>query len=217
VLRTLTSRPDIWGKTVLFLTWDENGGFCDHVRPLTPPAGTPGEYLTVNPLPGAAQGVAGPIGLGMRVPLLIISPFTRGGLICSDRFDHTSLLRFLERRFGAEVPNLSHWRRSVTGDLVSAFNFLAPPKRRLPPLPPAPTPTQSADCSQELAEKITGLSLASVYPVPPNHMPRQERGRARRPSGCRRRRKKRHPRKRHHRRHRAGKHRRHPRSRGRED
>ena len=64
--------------------------------------------------------------MGPRVPLLVISPFSRGGFVCSDVFDHTSLLRFLETRFGVEVPNLSAWRRSVTGDLVSAFNFARP-------------------------------------------------------------------------------------------
>jgi len=117
-------------------------------------------------------------------PLLIVSPFTRGGLVCSDRFDHTSLLRFLERRFGAEVPNLSAWRRSVTGDLTSAFNFGAKPNPRLPSLPRTAMPTESADCLAELQEKITGLPTAPVYPVPPNHLPGQEPGRPRRPAPC---------------------------------
>ena len=65
----------------------------------------------------------GPIGLGFRVPMIVMSPFSRGGFLCSDTFDHTSMLRFLETRFGVEVPNLSAWRREVTGDLTSAFNF----------------------------------------------------------------------------------------------
>jgi phospholipase C len=211
VLQTLTSRPEVWAKTALLLTWDENGGFCDHVRPPTPSPGTHGEYVTVSPLPSAAEGIAGPIGLGMRVPLLIISPFTQGGFVCSERFDHTSLLRFLERRFGAEVPNLSQWRRSVTGDLVSAFNFAAAPQRRLPRLPTTSPPGQSLDCSQELAEKVTGLPLAPVYPVPANRMPRQEPGRRKRSSGCRRRTQRR---RRHRRRHRSRPPRHHPRARG---
>ena len=59
-------------------------------------------------------------------PLLVISPFSRGGLVSSDVFDHTSLLRFIETRFGAEVPNLTAWRRSAVGDLTSAFDFAAP-------------------------------------------------------------------------------------------
>ncbi len=67
--------------------------------------------------------------------MLVVSPFARGGLVCSDTFDHTSTLRFLESRFGVEVPNLSQWRRSVTGDLTSAFNFAAKPKVGHPGLP----------------------------------------------------------------------------------
>ncbi len=73
-----------------------------------------------------SPAISGPIGLGFRVPMLIISPFTRGGFVSSDLFDHTSILRFLETRFGAEVPNLSAWRRATVGDLTSAFNFKAP-------------------------------------------------------------------------------------------
>ncbi len=184
VLRALTAHPKLWAKTVLFQTWDENGAFFDHVPPPVPPPGTPGEYLTVNPLPSEAQGIAGPIGLGFRVPMLIISPFTRGGFVCSERFDHTSLLRFLETRFGVEVPNLSKWRRSVTGDLTAAFNFAASPDTHLPALPPTAIPPESADCAAELTEKVTGASVAPVYPVPPNSLPAQEPGRPHRPSGC---------------------------------
>jgi phospholipase C len=58
--------------------------------------------------------------------MLIISPFARGGFISSDTFDHTSVLRFLETRFGAEVPNLSAWRRATVGDMTPAFNFSKP-------------------------------------------------------------------------------------------
>src|ERR1700680_4227970 len=73
-----------------------------------------------------SPAIAGPIGLGFRVPMIIVSPFSRGGFVCSDVFDHTSIPRFLETRFGAEVPNLSQWRREVTGDMTSAFNFKRP-------------------------------------------------------------------------------------------
>ena len=124
-----------WKETALFLTWDENGGFFDHVKPPTPPPGTAGEYVTASPLPAAAEGIRGPIGLGFRVPMLVVSPFSRGGLLCSDTFDHTSTLRFLETRFGVKVPNLSKWRRKHTGDLTSAFNFAASPKFGNPSLP----------------------------------------------------------------------------------
>jgi phospholipase C len=183
ILRTLTAQPELWRRTALIVTWDENGGFFDHVPPPTPPPGTPGEFVTVNPLPDTADGVAGPVGLGFRVPLLVISPYARGGFVCSDVFDHTSILRFLERRFGAEVPNLSGWRRGVTGDLTSAFNFIAPDAS----VPGLPTPSL-ADPRITGSDCLTGVpSLTGApvppYPVPPNSMPTQEAGVARRPSG----------------------------------
>jgi len=170
VFEALVSHPRVWRRTALFITWDENGGFFDHVPPPTAPRGTPGEYLTVPSLPAAAQGIRGPIGLGFRVPMLVVSPFSRGGLVCSHTFDHTSTLRFLETRFGVEVPNLSAWRRRVTGDLTQAFNFASAPDFRRPRLP--------------------GVHVAacSSYGPPANTsgaFPRQERGRRRRPSGVR--------------------------------
>jgi len=171
VLAALTARREVWAHTVLFLTYDENGGFFDHVLPPTAPPGTPGEYLTVDPLPPLAQGVAGPIGLGPRVPLLVISPFSRGGFVCSDVFDHTSTLRFLETRFGVEVPNLSAWRRAACGDLTSALN-LAAPELSLPRLPAVRPPDGSGDCSDRLA----------TYPRT-RRAPSQPRGRRPRPSG----------------------------------
>ncbi len=134
-MNALLAHPDVWRKTALFVTWDENGGFFDHVAPPTPPPGTKDEFLTVANLPAAAGGIRGPIGLGFRVPMLVVSPFSRGGLVCSDVFDHTSTLRFLETRFGVRVPNLSRWRRKTTGDLTSAFNFAARPNANRPALP----------------------------------------------------------------------------------
>jgi phospholipase C len=176
VLQALTSNPNVWAKAALFITFDENGGFFDHVPPPVAPPGTAGEYLTVSPLPSDAGGVAGPIGLGFRVPLLIASPFARGGFVSSDVVDHTSTLRFLETRFGAEVPNLSAWRRSVTGDLTSAFNFAAP-DRTVPSLPVASlADPRVLSCVASLA--------GSGYPVPPNGgIPSQEPGTPVRPSG----------------------------------
>jgi phospholipase C len=65
---------------------------------------TSGEY--VNPVPSAAHGISGPIGLGFRVPMIIISPWTTGGYACGDTFDHTSTIRFMERVFGVREPNI---------------------------------------------------------------------------------------------------------------
>jgi phospholipase C len=186
----------VWGKTALFITYDENGGFFDHVPPPVAPAGTPGEYLTVNPLPSDAAGVAGPIGLGFRVPMLVVSPFARGGFVCKDVFDHTSLLRFLETRFGAEVPNLTSWRRSAVGDLTSAFNF-ARVNTSVPSLP-RPSATDSRITMSSCAEsapldlatdstnslKALEQTLVAPYPVTVNSArPPQERGSAPKPSG----------------------------------
>ena len=123
ILATLTSNPAMWSKTVLFLTYDENGGFFDHVAPPTPPPGTAGEYVTKSPLPASAQGLVGPIGLGFRVPMLVISPFSRGGYLSSDIFDHTSLIQFLETRFGIRNTQISPWRRSTVGNLATTLRM----------------------------------------------------------------------------------------------
>jgi len=125
IISALTANPAVWARTVLFITFDENDGLFDHVPPPTPPPGTPGEYVTVNPLPVEAGGFSGPVGLGVRVPMLVVSPFSRGGFVCSDTFDHTSMLRFLETRFGVTVPNVSAWRRGVTGDLTATVQAAA--------------------------------------------------------------------------------------------
>jgi phospholipase C len=55
--------------------------------------------------------------------MLIVSPWTTGGWVCSQVFDHTSVLQFLETRFEIPEPNISAWRRAVCGDLTSAFDF----------------------------------------------------------------------------------------------
>ncbi|GAC1379718.1 MAG: phospholipase C [Marmoricola sp.] len=178
VLDALTRNPAVWEKTALIISYDENGGFFDHVPPPVPPAGEPGEWLTVNPLPSTASGIRGPIGLGFRVPGLVISPYSRGGLVASETFDHTSQLRLLEKRFGVEVPNLSAWRRKTVGDMTSAFNFAATPN----PTKPTLKATSELGFAQTILEcratvdAITGTftSVPTPYPVPANSMPSVE-------------------------------------------
>ncbi len=174
LLRRLRAHPEVWNKTALFLTWDENGGFFDHVPPPVPPPGTPGEYLTVPDVTGDSGGIDGPVGMGFRVPLIVISPFSRGGFLCSDVFDHTSILRFLETRFGVEVPNLSEWRRQSTGDLTSAFNFAR--RDRTKPALPEVQLTSAEDASG-------GCSVSAAVSVPPNSLPQEPPGSWRQPSG----------------------------------
>ncbi|MET9174240.1 phosphocholine-specific phospholipase C [Streptomyces sp. RM1] len=127
VLDALTSNPEVWGKTALFLTYDENDGFFDHVLPPFPAAsGAQGKSTVDTSLDvyrGGGGYAAGPYGLGQRVPMIVVSPWSKGGYVCSETFDHTSIIRFVERRFGVREPNISPWRRAVCGDLTSAFDF----------------------------------------------------------------------------------------------
>jgi len=127
VLDTLTSNPEVWSKTALFLTFDENDGFFDHIVPPYPASSAAAGGSTVSTAdeiyPGGGTFVPGPYGLGPRVPMLVVSPWSRGGWVCSEVFDHTSVIRFIERRFGVTEPNISAWRRAVCGDLTSAFDF----------------------------------------------------------------------------------------------
>lgn len=132
-LNVLAANPEVWAQTVFIWTYDENGGFFDHVAPPTPPAGTPGEF---------ANGQA--FGLGARVPTLVMSPWSCGGAVCSEVFDHTSLLRFLEVWTGVREPNISAWRRKVCGDLTSTLDFRSV-SVAFPSLPDSKAPADLAD------------------------------------------------------------------------
>ncbi|MFD3943355.1 phosphocholine-specific phospholipase C [Streptomyces sp. NPDC058579] len=127
VLDALTSNPAVWAKTALFITYDENDGFFDHVVPPYPPASSAWGLSTADVskdlFPGSGGFTAGPYGLGPRVPMIVVSPWSKGGYVCSETFDHTSVIRFMEKRFGVLEPNISAWRRAVCGDLTSAFDF----------------------------------------------------------------------------------------------
>jgi phospholipase C len=116
VLQTLFSNPGLWKSTALFITYDEHDGFFDHQLPPFPEASVADEHI---------DGL--PIGPGTRVPMLICSPWTRGGYVDSNVYDHTSMLRFLATWTGAAKPgNVTSWRESVTGDLTTAFDFRNP-------------------------------------------------------------------------------------------
>jgi phospholipase C len=182
IVSALSANPALWAKTVLLVNYDENGGFFDHVPPVCAPPGTPGEYVTAPAVPDPSvignPAITGPIGLGFRVPLLIISPFSRGGLVSSDLFDHTSVLRFLETLFGAEVPNLSAWRRATVGDLTSAFNFKNPDQS----IPTLPSTLQGDE--QVISQCAVDLAGTTPFIVPATQtLPIQESGTPSRPSG----------------------------------
>ncbi|MGQ5523401.1 phosphocholine-specific phospholipase C [Chitinimonas sp. PSY-7] len=128
LLQALTSNPAVWAKTVFIVNYDENDGFFDHMPAYVPPVNTRlYGYQGRSTVSVDAENYNGvPIGLGPRVPMLVISPWSKGGWVCSQVFDHTSVLRFIEQRFGVICENISPWRRAMCGDLTSAFDFRNP-------------------------------------------------------------------------------------------
>ncbi len=137
LIEALVDHPDVFAKTVFIVNYDEAGGFFDHMPPPRPPLTAEDGHSTV-PVAGESKHYPDdgndhhpnkgtfPLGLGIRVPAMVISPWSRGGYVCSELFDHTSVLRFIEARFGVREQNISDWRRSVCGDLTSAFDFANP-------------------------------------------------------------------------------------------
>jgi phospholipase C len=153
----IAANPEVWAKTVFILDYDENDGLFDHVPPPLPPAGTPGEFVDRLPIGG-----------GFRVPCIIVSPWTAGGWVCSQPFDHTSVLQFLEKFTGVKEPNITDWRRKTFGDLTAAFRFDDPKAN------PATLPDTTANL-------VTAVATANLLPKPPipgatQSAPAQEKG-----------------------------------------
>ncbi|MFJ4922548.1 phosphocholine-specific phospholipase C [Streptomyces sp. NPDC088725] len=162
-LQSMFANPEVWEHTVFLIMYDENDGYFDHVLPPTPEPGTPDEF---------ADGR--PIGLGNRVPLWAISPWSRGGYVNSQVFDHTSVLRFLEEVTGVQEPNISAWRRAVCGDLTSCFDF-SKPDFSIPELPDTVALMAKADAGNALPMvKLPpngGQSMATQEPGSRPHRP----------------------------------------------
>ena len=178
VMAALLSNPAVWSRTVLLVNYDENDGFFDHAPPTAPPSvlqwhdntrhrkvagysalDTNGEYhqrlAPEHPEAAERRWLHHPYGLGPRVPLWAVSPWSRGGWVCSEVFDHTSVLRFIEKRFGVTEPQISAWRRAVCGDLTNAFDFATP---------------QAAAQTIRLPDTLPGAAAAARFaetPVPP--------------------------------------------------
>ncbi|HEY1225694.1 MAG TPA: phospholipase C, phosphocholine-specific, partial [Ramlibacter sp.] len=186
VLDALTAVPEVWSKTVLLVNFDENDGYFDHAPSPSAPSRNPdgtlagkttlaaadlvAEYFTQAPPPGSKSQPANDgrvFGPGPRVPMYVISPWSRGGWVNSQAFDHTSVLRFLEARFGVKEPNISPFRRAVCGDLTSAFNFATPNEATLP--------TLSGRLTRADADKVRAAQQAlPAVPVPVDpQLPRQ--------------------------------------------
>ncbi|WP_028220523.1 phosphocholine-specific phospholipase C [Paraburkholderia oxyphila] len=179
ILDALTSNPEVWSKTVLFIMYDENDGFFDHVVP-PQPATTPSQgkstvsvdgeiHNVVNPGRGGKYTADGlPYGLGPRVPMTIVSPWSKGGFVCSQVFDHTSVIRFIEARFGVHEPNITAWRRAVCGDLTTAFDFRTP-DASMPTLP-------DTSNYMTLANNQCSANPAPTVPATPGPIDPQEPG-----------------------------------------
>lgn len=143
-MEILLQNPEVWKKTIFIVTYDENDGYFDHVPPFTVPnpykentgkvsAGIDPKLdfaladQQTNPSANPASIREGSIGLGYRVPMIIASPWSRGGYVNSEVFDHTSSLQFLEnflqKKFNKKVheENITQWRRTICGDLTSVF------------------------------------------------------------------------------------------------
>ncbi len=142
-LNILTKNPEVWKKTIFILTYDENDGYFDHVPPFVAPdpanpesgKTSPGIDAKLEYLPleqdlkrhPAKEARGGPVGLGFRVPLVVASPWSRGGYVCSQVFDHTSVVQLLERLTSrlaqkeVRETNITAWRRTVCGDLTTVF------------------------------------------------------------------------------------------------
>ncbi len=151
LLAAIVEKPEIWSKTVFLLNYDENDGLFDHMAPYLPALGPALGASTVS-VDGENYG-GEPVGLGPRVPMLVISPWSKGGYVNSQVFDHTSVIRFLEERFGVQEPNISPWRRAVCGDLTSAFDFRAP-DAALGGLPDTTGYVAAADASRALPRAV---------------------------------------------------------------
>ncbi len=169
VVRALAANTELWRSTVLLLNYDENDGYFDHVVGPMPEPETPDEFVGGEP-----------IGAGPRVPMIVVSPWTRGGWVNSQAFDHTSVLQFLETWTGVAEPNISRWRRQVFGDLTSCFDF-ANPDFSIPSLPDTepllaiadsdrtkPTVRAPVDGAQTEMDRPTGTRKARSIPYRQN-------------------------------------------------
>jgi phospholipase C len=187
VLDALTSNPEVWSKTVLLVNFDENDGFFDHLPAPSAPSHNPDgslaggytlsdaemavEYHNYRPATARQPAMDGrPYGPGPRVPMWVVSPWSRGGWVDSQVCDHTSTLLFLEKRFGVIEPQISKYRRAICGDLTSAFNFADPNRQPLSVLNGSTTRT-AADALAVAQQNSPGIAA----PLSPS-LPKQATG-----------------------------------------
>jgi phospholipase C len=168
VLDAITGNAALWESTALFITYDEHDGYFDHVLPPAPETTVTNEFIS-----------SLPIGMGPRVPMLICSPWTQGGYVDSNTYDHTSMNRFLQTWTGAPLVNVTAWRNSVSGDLTAAFDF-ANADYSVPALPDTVALITQSDEERSFPAVKPPAEGAQAAPVqeagtrphrPTNHMP----------------------------------------------
>ena len=205
ILDILTKNPEVWKKTIFILTYDENDGYFDHIPPFVAP--DPKDPQTGKCSPGVntsgveyirleqelSQGIpkkearGGPIGLGFRVPMIIASPWSRGGKVCSQVFDHTSSLQFVEEFLNKKYQkklkeeNISEWRRTICGNLTSAFTLYdGKEKEKLPFLSRDPFLEKIYNAKFKDApsnyKKLSAKEIAAINRDPSQLTSRQETG-----------------------------------------
>jgi phospholipase C len=173
VLDILVANPEVFSKTVFIINYDEADGSFDHIVPPSPPQTSAYGESTVsieNEIVTTATP-SGPIGLGTRVSLIAVSPWSKGGYVNSEVFDHTSVIQFIEKRFGVFEKNISPWRRAVTGDLTSVFNFVNPND--------APAKLPSTDGDLPPVAELGGANVTTFQPTLSSvivGVPAQEKG-----------------------------------------
>ncbi|MGN6492664.1 MAG: phosphocholine-specific phospholipase C [Agriterribacter sp.] len=196
VLAAITSNPEVWSKTVFFLTFDENDGLFDHLpapavpsynidntlagkstldlagmyfhndkgmEPFQNPMGAPGIKRVYQDKRDTISGNIRPWGMGPRVPLYIISPWSKGGWVHSEVADHTSVGQFIEKRFGVEVPAISPWHRAVSSDLTSAFDFETPNDPVFPTKPDTSQYQLREEHSKKLPKAVAPEQPSTLY------------------------------------------------------
>ncbi|WP_152267106.1 phosphocholine-specific phospholipase C [Agriterribacter humi] len=203
ILAAITSNPEVWSKTVFFLTFDENDGLFDHLPAPAVPSynldntlagkstldlagmyfnndkgtskfpnpyfaeemskGGPVKTRTYQDKRDTISGNIRPWGLGPRVPMYIISPWSKGGWVDSQVADHTSVGQFIEKRFGVTIPAISPWHRAVCSDLLSAFDFETPNNPAFPKMPETANHAALDEASKLLPKAVAPETPSPLY------------------------------------------------------
>jgi phospholipase C len=154
VYRAVTRSPD-WRRTVLIFNFDEWGGFYEHVPPPTRP---------IPPADAAAGNQDGR--LGFRVPCVVVSPFARRAHVATRVYDHTSILRMIERRWSLPALTVRDRTANDLGRELTARANLAAPRYVVPrgpfgaPCQPAPAPNGA-----EMFPQLKQLAARLGFPV----------------------------------------------------